>query len=296
MALTASEEALVRQLLDQQAAILSLAGNEATITSKLGATKVTLADLVAASSLADADLLLTRQGTNDKSVTAKKLAEYIASQVGIPTAVAGGTADAITADFTPNVALTNGTTVIVRAGAANATTAPTFAPDGLTAKTIVKGNNLALSAGDIAGAGHWLEMNFDATLDKWVLQNPYNVGLQIASTAEAQAQTVNTKALSPLRLKEALQGSNQSLAASGYQKLPGGLIIQWGVADTATNATTTVTFPVAFPTACASAVVSNAFTGEDNAVNAVGTTTSSFGINKTSATASGNTFWLAIGY
>lgn len=98
--------------------------------------------------------------------------EAAVRSIGIPTAAAGGTADAITADFTPNVALTNGTTVIVRAGVANTTTTPTFSPDGLTAKTIVKGNNLALVAGDIAGAGHWLEMNFDTTLDKWVLQNP----------------------------------------------------------------------------------------------------------------------------
>ena len=98
--------------------------------------------------------------------------EVAVRSIGIPTAVAGGTADAITADFTPNVALTNGTAVIVRAGAANTTTTPTFAPDGLTAKTIVKGNNLALVAGDIAGAGHWLEMNFDTALDKWVLKNP----------------------------------------------------------------------------------------------------------------------------
>ena len=181
MALTTSEEALVRQLLDQQAAILSLAGNEATITSKLGATKVTLADLVAANGVADADLLLMRQGTTDKSVTPLLLKGYaqdgMATQKGVQagdynTSVAAGTADAITADFTPNVALTNGTTVIVRAGVANTTTTPTFSPDGLTAKTIVKGNNLALTAGDIAGAGHWLLMQYDATLDKWVLLNP----------------------------------------------------------------------------------------------------------------------------
>lgn len=69
MALTSTEEALVRQLLDQQAAILSLAGNEATITSKLGATKVTLSDLPAASTIEDTDLFLTRQGLSDKSVT-----------------------------------------------------------------------------------------------------------------------------------------------------------------------------------------------------------------------------------
>lgn len=73
MSLTAQEEALVRELLDQQASILSLAENEATITSKLGATKVTLSDLVAASSIADADLFLLRQGTTDKSVSGNVL-------------------------------------------------------------------------------------------------------------------------------------------------------------------------------------------------------------------------------
>lgn len=77
MSLTATEEALVRQLLDQQAAILSLAGNEATITSKLGATKVTLADLVAASTTSGTDLLLTRQGTEDKSLTLALLSSFV---------------------------------------------------------------------------------------------------------------------------------------------------------------------------------------------------------------------------
>lgn len=126
--------------------------------------------------------------------------EAAVRSIGIPTAVAGGTADAITADFTPNVALTNGTTVIVRAGAANTTAAPTFAPDGLTAKTIVKGNNLALVAGDIAGAGHWLEMNFDTTLDKWVLQNPAT-GITQSSSASIQGNfkklSISTTGLSP---------------------------------------------------------------------------------------------------
>ena len=81
MALTPTEEALVRQLLDQQAAILSLAGNEATITSKLGATKVTLSDLLAASAVGNTDLFLTRQGTTDKSVTALLLKNSLSSFV-----------------------------------------------------------------------------------------------------------------------------------------------------------------------------------------------------------------------
>ena len=45
-------------------------------------------------------------------------------------------------------------------------------------------------------------------------------------------------------------GANQSLNSNGYQKLPGGLIIQWGTTDTlAQNATIVVNLPIAFPTA-----------------------------------------------
>lgn len=248
--------------------------------------------------------------TNDitDGLTPQEIADYMATVVrslGIPTAVAGGTADAITADFAPNVALTNGVTVIVRAGSANATTTPTFAPDGLAAKTIVKGNNLALAAGDIAGAGHWLEMNFDTVLDKWVLQNPLSQ-LQIASTAEAQGQTDNTKALTPLRLSEALKGGNQSLAVNGYQRLPGGLIIQWGAYTNTISgqAGLTINFPISFPTACISVQVSDRNVTQnanyDLFMQMVSFTTTSFTTfsqwtGSGSATLEG-LYWIAIGY
>lgn len=41
-----------------------------------------------------------------------------------------------------------------------------------------------------------------------------------------------------------------SLALSGYQKLPSGLIIQWGTANGSASGSKAVTFPVAFPNAC----------------------------------------------
>ena len=90
-------------------------------------------------------------------------------------ASAAGTADAITAVYTPGIsALSNGMTLYVRAALANATTTPTFTPASgvITAKTIVKGAGSALAAGDIAGAGHWIELQYDLSLDKWVLLNP----------------------------------------------------------------------------------------------------------------------------
>ena len=46
-----------------------------------------------------------------------------------------------------------------------------------------------------------------------------------------------------------VDGTDQFLnseAESGYQKLPGGLIIQWGTVAAGSN----ITFPIAFPTAC----------------------------------------------
>ena len=94
MALTTTEEALVRQLLDQQAAILSLAGNESTITSKLGATKVTLSDLVSASAINDADLMLLRQGVTDKTVSGAILKALAA----LPDVGTAGTFNKVTTD------------------------------------------------------------------------------------------------------------------------------------------------------------------------------------------------------
>ena len=88
-------------------------------------------------------------------------------------AQAEGDADALTASFIPEVkVLKDGLMVHVRAKEKNLTKTPGFKADMTDAKTIVKGNNLALAEGDIAGAGHWLEMQYDEALDKWVLQNP----------------------------------------------------------------------------------------------------------------------------
>lgn len=46
-------------------------------------------------------------------------------------------------------------------------------------------------------------------------------------------------------------GSNQSLSSSGYQKIPGGLIFQWGETSSInSDSSLSVTFPIAFTTAC----------------------------------------------
>ena len=120
---------------------------------------------------------MTGAAVNDDGVIANFENQFISmlQQQSYLSGVAGGTADAITLTANPAiVTLTNGLSLLVRAGLANATTTPTFSPNGLTARTIVKGNGLPLAVGDISGAGHWLEMQYDTALTAWVLQNPAN--------------------------------------------------------------------------------------------------------------------------
>lgn len=328
---------------------------------------------------------------------------------------AAGTVDAITAAFTPAIAAlpaAPGTlSVFVRATGANTSTTPTFKADALAAKTIVKGNNVPLLAGDIAGASHWLELQYDPTLDKWVLQNPthgfggtpaqFDNTTKTATTAFVQRalgslQTVANYAVSStipnsgvggahlptvagttLTLPQgsvvppgstitihgnswgctvARQGSDTialgsggavtsvtvgpfdrltlvnvgpnwyaiggetalgqssafaaSRAANGYQKLPGGLIIQWGVGNTTPNTasgspnfgyfgTAAVTFPIAFP----SAVVNVLVTPQDSPATELGaswnsltTTGVTLYMNNYQSGVNVNLNWLAIGY
>lgn len=97
----------------------------------------------------------------------------VGSVVPVWTGEAGGRADAVTVSFSPSLSgLENGLTVRVRAVYPNETATPTFEADGTGAKVIVKGNNRPLARGDVAGAGHWLELQYDEKLDKWVLENP----------------------------------------------------------------------------------------------------------------------------
>lgn len=232
-------------------------------------------------------------------------------------AVATGTADALLGAFAPAIAAlpaAPGTlSVFVRAGAANTTTTPTFKADGTTAKTIVKGANQALVAGDIAGAGHWLELQYDATLDKWVLQNPATGLFGTATTANDPTFADNsTKAASTGWVRGAMSaiataaGFAASFTTNGYVKFPswlGGWVVQWGtITSIAYNATAqSFSFPITFPTACLG-IVSKGFASvgttvfADINIQAYGTAgVSTYIASCNSGTGVINTRWLAFG-
>lgn len=91
---------------------------------------------------------------------------------------------------------------------------------------------------------------------------------------------------------------NYSLTSNGYQKLPSGLIVQWGAAGGVTSTGQVVTYPIAFPNALLAVTATPSFS---NATVSCYAATYSTGTPKTSIGISVNTGnvavgWIAIGY
>lgn len=94
----------------------------------------------------------------------------------IPTAVAGGTVDVITADFTPDATLVDNLLIAVVSAGVNTVTNPTLNTDGSGALTIKARGNAALVAGDTGAAGYTMILRYEATGTYWELLNPAKVG------------------------------------------------------------------------------------------------------------------------
>lgn len=91
--------------------------------------------------------------------------------------------------------------------------------------------------------------------------------------------------------------ANRSLASNGYQRLPGGLIIQWGVGAAGANYTNfTNNYPVAFPTAAFMIAATHEGGGAANShINANKVSLSQFNMT-TGHTANVGAFFIAVGY
>ncbi len=91
------------------------------------------------------------------------------------------------------------------------------------------------------------------------------------------------------------------LSANGYQKLPNGLIIQWGSVTTNNSAPSAVTFPIAFPT-IVPRISAGIFSATPNTFcNLNGTPPSQTGFTVgiqqyTGSYIAGTAYWIAIGY
>lgn len=81
------------------------------------------------------------------------------------------------------------------------------------------------------------------------------IGLYVVTVANGASSITNANITpyagaslaSPAVRIAQLTGTNQSLTNDGYQKLPGGLIMQWGQVLSNTSGVASLTFPIAFP-------------------------------------------------
>jgi hypothetical protein len=98
-------------------------------------------------------------------------------------AIAGGTADALTATFPiSTTTLKDGQEFNVRATAANATTTPTFSPDGLTARNITAKGGAVLAAGDIKTNSE-LILRYNLANTRYELVNRGGMANDVTSTS-----------------------------------------------------------------------------------------------------------------
>jgi len=145
--------------------------------------------------------------------------------------VAGaGTADVITATYSPAItALVDGQLCCVRATAANATTTPTFAPNGLTARTIVKKGGVALVAGDIEAVGHELILRYLLASTRWELLNPAS-GFFSGGVSGTQLTSTIATGTAPLIVSSTTEVANLKAAtattATKSTNIAGGLVGQ----------------------------------------------------------------------
>ena len=117
----------------------------------------------------------------------------------------------------------------------------------------------------------------------------------VATALQSQQQTSNAVLLTPQRLADAFLGTNSNKADTGYLKLPGGVILQWG-ANSALATSGNIVYPIPFPNGAKSVQLTR---------NATSTTSADFSVNRASPTsfnwycsiATASTFdWFAIGY
>jgi len=153
------------------------------------------------------------------------------------TATGGGTVSAITATLAPAISLSNGTTVFIRSVGANTSATPSFAPNGLTAKTIVKGSNAALNLGDIGGTSHELILRYNSSLDKWTLLNPIASSFRGALVKDAANHTLSdstftvltfdTEAYDTDTIHDTVTNSSRLTVPSGVTKVRVTGMVSW---------------------------------------------------------------------
>jgi hypothetical protein len=197
--------------------------------------------------------------------------------------------------------------------------------NGLGAKAITKNGSIPLVSGDIPSRAI-VEVVYDGTQFQLVSSSVYhaytaesalfatsssyatnsnntvnatNVTGTIANGVTATTQAIGDNSTNVATTAFVRNAFVSSLLANGYQKLPSGLIIQWGASSAiAAGSNLAITFPIAFPAKAASVQLTSSTldTGVGTTNSSVtGTGLTGFTINNRQNN-SATFFWFAIGY
>ena len=130
-----------------------------------------------------------------------------------------------------------------------------------------------------------------ATLSKRTSTSSRTGLIKLATLAEVAVGKDNSKAVTPMALLSAFQKSHED---SGYQRLPNGLIVQWGKGKVANDGTTKLLFPVAFPKKC-SVVLADASETLPLSVSVKARTRGNFDLVH-DGNGAANVTWVAVGF
>lgn len=172
---------------------------------------------------------------------------------------AAGTADAITADFTPDLVLADNLRIeVVNTAGPNTITTPTLNTDGTGALTIKTRGSAALAVGDTGAVGHSMQLRYEATGTYWELLNPAKVinadisgtlTLADGSTATTQAASDNSTKVATTAYADAaakLPFRTTAAATTVIASDKGGVVQLTGSTDRTWDATAVATLGANF--------------------------------------------------
>ncbi|MGJ7611163.1 MULTISPECIES: gp53-like domain-containing protein [unclassified Variovorax] len=192
-----------------------------------------------------------------------------------------GAANAAVLTYAPAVtALVDGMVLWFKAKAAN-TGATTLNVNGLGATPVVGGAQTALQGGEIVANGR-CQVIYSATLAAFVLIECTGAALQVAAGAQT-GHAVNLGQFAGTKTQ------------NGYQKLPGGLILEWGLYSNPGGIQNAgIVLPLAFPTA----ILIAQLTTFNATTSANGGSVYSLALSGFNAALNGaySFYWFAIGY
>lgn len=115
--------------------------------------------------------------------------------------------------------------------------------------------------------------------------------IRLATASEVSDGRDSSKAITPASLLAAFTKSHDEC---GFQKLPNGMIVQWGMALIAPSGTTLITFPTAFPTRAVVAVAEAK--GEFAPAYSLSALSRGNAIFKHNGNGGVSSYWMAIGH